>query len=160
MSNHQPTPEQIEAVTAFARLHGRYWKARLRDAWMTGDYEGFERSDLLQQVRNTAGPSWLIGFVAPTKDTTIDASHRAYVLRPGARPGERIVYVTYREDGYTSTVYDDARFKEEEAERIVAELNAELGVSRSVALSMLAGSMFGWHVPGAQEAIAHFSLLG
>lgn len=83
----------------------------------------------------------------------------AYVIIPLAKPGQRIGYVTFREEGYTPTVYDDDRFTEEECQRIVAELNQQIGVSSSVALSMLAGSMFGWHVPGAQEAIAHFSLL-
>lgn len=57
-----PSPEQIEALTQFAAIHGRNWKSVLRDAWMDGDYQGFENSHLLQQVRNTFGPSFLIGF--------------------------------------------------------------------------------------------------
>jgi hypothetical protein len=83
----------------------------------------------------------------------------AYVLRPGAKPGERIVYVTFREDGFTPTVYDDPAFTEADCVHIADELNAENGITREVALSTMHGSMFGWHVPGAQEAIAHFSLL-
>lgn len=84
----------------------------------------------------------------------------AYVLIPLAAPGKRIAYVTYREDGYTPTVYDDPLFTQEDAERIVTELNADSGVSQAIAEAMLAGSMFGWHVPAAEPAIAHFSLLG
>jgi hypothetical protein len=57
-----PSTEQIEALTQFAAIHGRNWKSVLRDAWMDGDYQGFENSHLLQQVRNTFGPSFLIGF--------------------------------------------------------------------------------------------------
>src|SRR6185503_11431893 len=54
-----PSAEQIEALTQFAAIHGRNWKSVLRDAWMDGDYQGFENSHLLQQVRNTFGPSFL-----------------------------------------------------------------------------------------------------
>ena len=57
-----PSAEQIEALTQFAAVHGRNWKSVLRNAWMDGDYQGFENSHLLQQVRNTFGPSFLIGF--------------------------------------------------------------------------------------------------
>jgi hypothetical protein len=46
----------------------------------------------------------------------------AHVIIPGAKPGQRIAYVTFREDGYTPTVYDDDRFTQDECERIVAEL--------------------------------------
>jgi hypothetical protein len=57
-----PSTEQIDALKQFAAIHGRYWKSVLRDAWMDGDYRGFENSWLLQQVRNTFGPSWLVRF--------------------------------------------------------------------------------------------------
>jgi hypothetical protein len=39
--------------------HGCTWKSKLREGWMTGDYDGFEGSSYLQQIRNTFGPSWL-----------------------------------------------------------------------------------------------------
>jgi hypothetical protein len=58
-----PSTEQLDAVQQWAALHGRKWKAALREAWMCGDYQGFENSHLLQQVRNTFGPSWLNKFV-------------------------------------------------------------------------------------------------
>lgn len=60
-----PTTEQIQALKEFAKIHGRNWKSVLRDAWMDGDYQGFENCHLLQQIRNTFGPGWLIRFVLP-----------------------------------------------------------------------------------------------
>lgn len=54
-----PRKDQIEALVEWARLNGRTWVSKLRDAWMDGDYNRFENSHLLQQVRNTQGPSWL-----------------------------------------------------------------------------------------------------
>ena len=62
-----PTPEQIQALKTYAQVLGHNWKAALRQAWMTGDYEGIERygdtAAYLQQLRNTFGPSWLVRFV-------------------------------------------------------------------------------------------------
>lgn len=61
-----PSTEQVEALKTWAALYGRRWKSLLRDAWMTGDYGSFQytaTSALLQQVRNTFGPSWLVRFV-------------------------------------------------------------------------------------------------
>lgn len=58
----QPTIEQMEALKEFARLHGRNWKAPLRQAWYDGNYHGFAGSNFLQQIRNTFGPTWLVNF--------------------------------------------------------------------------------------------------
>lgn len=69
MTREQPTAEQIEALRAFREGNGRAWKSKLNQAWQTGRYNDFyavERQDLLQQVRNTFGPSWLIRFKLPT----------------------------------------------------------------------------------------------
>ncbi len=60
-----PTTDQIQALKDFAKIHGHHWKSVLRDAWMDGDYQGFEHSHLLQQIRNTLGPGWLMRFVLP-----------------------------------------------------------------------------------------------
>jgi hypothetical protein len=61
-----PSTEQIEALKEFAVAHGRNWKSALREAWMTGNYEGIEpygnTAAYLQQIRNTFGPSWLAKF--------------------------------------------------------------------------------------------------
>ena len=51
------TPEQDQALRAFAAEHGRTWKQELRDAWMRGSDTG-----ALRQIRNTFGPSWLATF--------------------------------------------------------------------------------------------------
>lgn len=61
----KPTQEQLDALRAYAASHGRYWKSRLRDAWITGEYGGFHQSNFLQQVRNNLGPSWLVRFRLP-----------------------------------------------------------------------------------------------
>ena len=58
-----PSTEQVEALKAWAALYGRNWKSALRSAWMDVNYHGFADSHLLQQVRNTFGPSWLVRFV-------------------------------------------------------------------------------------------------
>lgn len=54
--------EQLTALSNYALKYGRNWKSSLRDAWMSGDYCGFEQSNYLQQVRNSFGPSWLVRF--------------------------------------------------------------------------------------------------
>jgi hypothetical protein len=65
MENNKPTAEQIQALSTFAKANGRNWKQNLRHAWETGlysHYKGTERCDLLQQIRNNFGPSWLVRF--------------------------------------------------------------------------------------------------
>jgi hypothetical protein len=57
--------EQLAALRTFATANGAQWKSKLNVAWMTGrynDYNGTEEYGLLQQVRNTFGPSWLVKF--------------------------------------------------------------------------------------------------
>lgn len=54
--------EQAQALAEWAAIYGRTWKQALRHAWETGDYEGFEQLNYLQQIRNTFGPSWLVRF--------------------------------------------------------------------------------------------------
>lgn len=58
----QLTAEQQQALRAFAKKHGRYWKQELRWCWETGRYEDSDDSASLQQVRNGFGPSWLVRF--------------------------------------------------------------------------------------------------
>jgi hypothetical protein len=58
----KPTPEQAQAIREWAAQTGRTWKSALREAWMTGDYGAFEKSNLLQQLRNQFGPTWLTRF--------------------------------------------------------------------------------------------------
>lgn len=68
MANNYPSVEQLEALRTFAAANGRNWKSNLRQAWMTGiydEYAGTGRRDLLQQVRNAFGPTWLVRFRLP-----------------------------------------------------------------------------------------------
>jgi hypothetical protein len=58
----QPTPEQLAAIVAYAKAHGRHWKRDLNDAWMRAAEPG-----LLQQMRNQFGPSWLVSFKLPVE---------------------------------------------------------------------------------------------
>jgi hypothetical protein len=61
------TPEQLQALRAFASRHGRSWKWQLNVAWTTGLYPSMDDdSGALQQIRNTFGPSWLVRFKFPT----------------------------------------------------------------------------------------------
>lgn len=57
------TTEQKRALADFQRRHGRTWKAKLRDAWMTGNYPSSEDDTAtLQCLRNSSefGPRGLI----------------------------------------------------------------------------------------------------
>jgi len=58
------TVEQLAALRTFAQDNGRNWKRELNHAWSTGDWshDYADNSGLLQQVRNTFGPSWLVKF--------------------------------------------------------------------------------------------------
>lgn len=56
-----------EAVVLFARREGRFWKAALRHAWMTGQYPYTELAERLQYLRNAAafGPAGLVQYRLP-----------------------------------------------------------------------------------------------
>jgi len=50
------TPEQVEALDAFRKLHGRNWKSELNICWMRAGYPGMENENhgaILQGLRNT-----------------------------------------------------------------------------------------------------------
>lgn len=51
----QPTSVQLDALVAYAREHGRNWKAKLLDDWAQARTVG-----PLQEVRNQFGPTWLV----------------------------------------------------------------------------------------------------
>jgi len=79
MENNKPNAEQLWALRTFAALNGRTWKSCLRHAWETGMYAehgAADYSNLLQQVRNTFGPSWLVKFKLPAE----------FDMNIGARP--------------------------------------------------------------------------
>ena len=67
------TADQYRALQDYAAKHGSRWKDRLMDSWMTGGGHG----PLLQQVRNTFGPSWLGGFRFKQAEPVIDKETQA-----------------------------------------------------------------------------------
>lgn len=55
MSDVKPlTDEQKNALRRYAAAHGRTWKSRLANDWVSGKCQG-----PLQQIRNIKGPGWL-----------------------------------------------------------------------------------------------------
>lgn len=64
---------------------------------------------------------------------------RGYAIHPVTR---KIVLIERGESGYRAILSGLENL-------LVAELNAKIGVSKGQAEAMLTGSMFGWHVPGA-----------
>ena len=59
------TEEQLAALRTFADANGRAWRFNLSTAWSNGrycDYNGADEYGLLQQIRNTFGPRWLVRF--------------------------------------------------------------------------------------------------
>ena len=54
-----PTNEQTAALQRFAQTHGRTWKSKLADAWISGRDDRLPDGSLLRQVRNELGPQWL-----------------------------------------------------------------------------------------------------
>ena len=75
----------------------------------------------------------------------------AYVTIPGNAKGERIGLVKFGESGYYQTT-DDRVDSLDDCRDLVRLLNERLGVSKEVAESMFAGSMFGWRCPAAERA--------
>lgn len=67
------TEDQYRALQNYAVKHGSRWKAMLMDSWQRGGAHG----PLLQQVRNTFGPSWLLGFRFYQPDPVLDRETRA-----------------------------------------------------------------------------------
>jgi hypothetical protein len=53
----QLTPDELDAVAAFAERHGRSWKHELTVQWLRGATRGD-----LHRLRNELGPEWLEQF--------------------------------------------------------------------------------------------------
>lgn len=66
--------------------------------------------------------------------------------------GRRIVMVKRGEAGCYLTDYDRPSLSLDEVNAMVDQLNGRLGVHAFQRDAMLAGSVFGWHVPGANAA--------
>ena len=56
------TAEETAVVAKYAREHGRRWKADLREAWANASEPG-----ILQALRNTLGPNWLVSYRLPVE---------------------------------------------------------------------------------------------
>ena len=54
------TRTEHDTIRAYAMEHGRYWKVSLRDDWMNARTTG-----IMQALRNSHGPSWLVSFSLP-----------------------------------------------------------------------------------------------
>jgi len=66
MTNQTQLPpideETLQQLRQFKKQHGRQWKDKLRSMWMMASAPG-----VLHRLRNTHGPSWLVGFKFPDK---------------------------------------------------------------------------------------------
>lgn len=71
------TGDEIAALQRYAAKHGRRWKSILNSAWM--GHPSHDDGGLLRSLRNTHGPSWLIGYRLPKPE---DISH-AFAFRSG-----------------------------------------------------------------------------
>lgn len=54
------TAEEAEALAAYAREHGRFWKSKLLGEWLRAS-----TAPALQSLRNSHGPSWLCEYRLP-----------------------------------------------------------------------------------------------
>jgi len=72
-----------------------------------------------------------------------------YGLLETNQPGHRIVLLRAGERGYYNTEFDRATMPLAAARVLVDQLNVRLGVTDAQQLAMIAGSAFGFHVPGA-----------
>ena len=76
MTKRRPlTAEEHAAVCQYARENGRYWKARLRDDWMRARTTG-----IMQALRNSHGPSWLLTYLIPKHSKMSRAAPRVVVV--------------------------------------------------------------------------------
>lgn len=67
-------------------------------------------------------------------------------------PGKQVVAIQRGERGFSLTTYDET--DPAKAQALVNHMNKKLGVTEAQAECMLAGSMFGWEVPGAQLGVS------
>lgn len=84
-----------------------------------------------------------------------DIPELCYVFIHSAKPGKRIGIIKRGESGYYPTDFDSPTTPTELAIMAVEHFNKKLGVSPAHAEAMHVGSMFGWHVPGAQPELCN-----
>ncbi|MBP8937196.1 MAG: hypothetical protein KBG72_01810 [Agrobacterium sp.] len=56
------TEKEHAAISAYARENGRRWKSKLNHDWMNARTTG-----ILQALRNSHGPSWLVSYSIPKR---------------------------------------------------------------------------------------------
>lgn len=83
--------------------------------------------------------------------------HICVIIVPGNPKETAIGIVMYGEEGYYPSTYND-RASLDGCRELVDLLNGRLGITREVEDAFLAGSMFGWNVPGADPAHAYVKL--
>jgi hypothetical protein len=88
-------PEEVAALRAYAKEHGRYWKSHLREAWMTASEPG-----ILQQLRNASyfGPTGLIKFKLNRLDLVVDGTNKDNYMFEGADETSRPPFVVFDVD--------------------------------------------------------------
>lgn len=79
-----------------------------------------------------------------------------YVFLENMPPGRRIGMVMRNESGYWPTGYDMPGNTENDAKRMVRNLNDKIGVTPHQAECMLSGSMFGWDCKAADPNQSRF----
>lgn len=72
------TRAEHNAIRAYAMENGRYWKANLRDDWMNARTTG-----VMQALRNSHGPSWLVSF-SPVREQHSAGPTRAISVTAGS----------------------------------------------------------------------------
>jgi hypothetical protein len=70
-----PTAQQLDALRLVKLTYGRTWRSWLGGAWETGNYASCHSvAPLLQQLRNSFGPSWLQRVNITATDALSDAA--------------------------------------------------------------------------------------
>lgn len=63
------TNEEIRTLMYVRSLYPNRWKCMIREAWRTGDYSPLSlresQDQVLQHLRNSRGPSWLVSLKFP-----------------------------------------------------------------------------------------------
>lgn len=62
------TPEEHAALQAYALENGRRWKSKLNHDWMNARTTG-----ILQALRNSHGPSWLVSYSLPKPEPSFES---------------------------------------------------------------------------------------
>lgn len=74
MRHRELTPDELDALKAFAKEKGRRWKSELAEVYWPNarvweEWSGMQCSKdkgyLLHGLRNSHGPSWVSGFKLP-----------------------------------------------------------------------------------------------